>query len=282
MNTVARIAEMQAAADHWRAAGKRIGFVPTMGYLHEGHLSLIRKAHTLSDLVVASIFVNPSQFGPNEDLDSYPRDLERDLALCREHDVEVVFTPDVADMYPEQYSTWVDEEALSRPLCGASRPGHFRGVATVVAKLLLAVKPHVAVFGQKDAQQALVIQRMTRDLNFDTTIAVAPIIRETDGLAMSSRNQYLSADERRRATAIYEGLTRALNAFQNGEPRPDRLAGVVANAIRNAGGTIDYVELRSRFTLEPLERVTEPALLAAAAWFGKTRLIDNVFLDHKE
>ncbi|NOY81682.1 MAG: pantoate--beta-alanine ligase [Kiritimatiellaeota bacterium] len=279
MRIVRTISEMQALSRRWRGAGDPIGFVPTMGYLHEGHLSLVRIARRRASAVVVSIFVNPTQFGPNEDFDSYPRDFERDEALCRREGVRAVFYPDAEEMYPPDYSTWVTEEQLSGPLCGRSRPGHFRGVCTVVTKLFLAVCPDVAVFGQKDAQQALVIQRMVRDLNFPLQVVIGPIVREADGLAMSSRNKHLEAAERRAATAVFKGLQAALEAFRSGERRTDSLVQLVRAPIKASGGRIDYVELVSRERLEPMSpEVTAPALLAAAVFYGKTRLIDNVFL----
>lgn len=278
MMIVRSIAEMQAAAQAWRRAGQRIGLVPTMGYLHAGHLSLVELARRECDVVVLSIFVNPTQFGPREDLARYPRDFERDATRCREAGVDAVFAPEPGEMYAADASTWVTEERLSRPLCGARRPGHFRGVATVVAKLFNAVLPDVAVFGQKDAQQCLVIQRLARDLNFPVTLRIGPIRREADGLAMSSRNVYLSPDERQRALALSRGVRAAEAAFAAGERSGAVLCAVVHDAITAAGGRPDYVELRSRHDLRKLAAVSEPAVLAAAAFFGVTRLLDNSFL----
>jgi len=270
---------MQALSRQWRQAGKTVGFVPTMGFLHEGHLSLIRLAREQTDAVVVSIFVNPTQFGPNEDFEDYPRDFARDEALCRGERCHAVFYPDAGEMYATDFSTWIVEERLSRPLCGRSRPVHFRGVCTVVAKLFLAVTPDVAVFGRKDAQQALVIQRMVRDLNFPVRIALGPIVRETDGLAMSSRNKYLSATERRAATSISRGLAQARDAFRSGERRVDVLLRAVRRPVIESGGRIDYVELVTREDLRPVTATVKvPALLAVAVYYGKTRLIDNVFL----
>mgnify|MGYP001580215962 CR=1 FL=1 len=277
------IADMQRWSRDARRSGIRIGFVPTMGFLHEGHLSLMRRARELTDRVVVSIFVNPTQFGPSEDLERYPRDFERDESLCRELGVDVVFYPSAAEMYAEDSTTWVVEEKLSRPLCGTARPGHFRGVTTVVAKLFNAVLPDVAVFGRKDAQQALVIERMTRDLNFPVDIVTCPVVRENDGLAMSSRNRYLDKDQRRRALSIHCGLDAAAQAFANGEQNAESLVELVKNSIVEAGGTIDYVEVRSCDTLAPFveSRINAPALLAVAAFFGETRLIDNTTLHCK-
>ena len=278
MMIIRSIAEMQAAALAWRRAGRRIGLVPTMGYLHAGHLSLVELARPDCDVVVVSIFVNPTQFGPQEDLAKYPRDFERDAACCREAGVDAIFAPGPGDMYAADFSTWVTEEQLSQPLCGARRPGHFRGVATVVAKLFNAVLPDVAVFGQKDAQQCLVLQRLVRDLNFPVTLRIGPIRREADGLAMSSRNVYLSPDERQRAPAISRGVRTAEAAFAAGERSGAVLCAMVHDAITTAGGRPDYVELRSRQDLRELTAASESAVLAVAAFFGVTRLLDNTFL----
>ena len=271
-------AEMRRQSRAWHRADETVGFVPTMGYLHEGHMSLVREAAKRCARVVVSIFVNPTQFGPNEDLAAYPRDFARDEALCRAAGVDAVFYPVAGEMYAADHSTWVVEESLTRTLCGASRPGHFRGVTTVVAKLFHAVEPEVAVFGRKDAQQALVIERMVRDLDFAVEVVVAPLIREPDGLAMSSRNKYLDADQRQRALAISRGLALAVRKYERGERDAGALCATVADGIRAAGGEIDYVELVSRADLCPAPRAEGPVLLAVAARFGATRLIDNVFL----
>lgn len=279
MITITSIAAMQAQAREWQRAGLCIGFVPTMGYLHEGHLALLDEArrHGAQRLVV-SIFVNPTQFGPKEDFSKYPRDLPRDAALCASRGADVIFTPTVAEMYPADSSTWVVEEALSGPLCGRSRPGHFRGVTTVVSKLFLAVLPDLAVFGQKDAQQVAVIARMVRDLNFPLRLIVAPTHREADGLAMSSRNVYLTAGERARAPAIYRGLLAAQTAFGAGERRRVALESIVRQAVEASGGRVDYVECLHAETLTAHDPVSAPSLLAVAAFYGKTRLIDNLVL----
>jgi len=278
MKIIRTVRDMQEVSDGWRRKGLVVGFVPTMGYLHDGHLSLVRIARRNADRVVVSIFVNPTQFGPNEDFDRYPRDFQRDERLCRQEGVDVVFYPDATEMYPDDFSTWVIEEKLSKPLCGRSRPGHFRGVCTVVTKLFHAVNPHVTVFGQKDGQQALVILRMVRDLNFPIQVIVGPIVREADGLAMSSRNKYLSEDERRRATAIYRGLCKAEEAWKAGERCASVLCDMVVREITESGGRVDYVEAVARDNLQPLETLDRPAMIAAAAWYGSTRLIDNVWL----
>jgi len=279
MIIVRTIGQMQSQSRVWRRSGRRIGLVPTMGFLHEGHASLIRLATKRSDTVVLSIYVNPTQFGPQEDLEAYPRDFERDEALCRDHGVTAVFYPDDTEMYAPSFSTWVVEDSLSLPLCGQSRPTHFRGVTTVVTKLFNAVLPDVAVFGRKDAQQALIIERMVRDLNFPIEIVLGPTVREADGLALSSRNRYLSEAERARAVAIPRGLRRAQELYAAGERAAPVLCSVVSAEIGSAGGHVDYVACVSRSTLAPLGEVAEPALLAVAAFFGCTRLIDNAFLD---
>lgn len=281
MIVLKRIEEMRSWSRQARLDGHRIGFVPTMGYLHQGHLSLVHLARQHADRIVLSIFVNPTQFGPKEDLDRYPRDFKRDETLCRDCGVDVIFYPDVEQMYPADFSSWVVEEALSAPLCGTARPGHFRGVTTIVAKLFNIVQPDVAAFGRKDAQQALVIQRMVRDLDFPIEILVGSIIRESDGLAMSSRNRYLDSEQRRRATSIHHGLQAAKTAFAQGDRNVDSLIRLVRTPIENSGGRIDYIELLRRDTLAPFPNATADAhaLLAVAAFFGATRLIDNAFLD---
>lgn len=272
MKIIRTISEMQECSRKERLEGKRIGVVPTMGYLHDGHLSLVDRARELADFVVVTIFVNPTQFGPFEDLDKYPRDFERDCEQCMAHGVGAIFAPSADDMYYPGHSTWVTEEALTPDLCGSRRPNHFRGVTTVVAKLFNAVLPDVAVFGQKDAQQALVIRRMVRDLNFPIEIVIAPLVREADGLAMSSRNRYLSPEERRRALAI----SRILLGLTPGKVNAD----MIWDGITKAGGRVDYVEVRDADTLGEITADTREILVAVAAYFGSTRLIDNVVLPH--
>ncbi len=273
---VEKVKEMQNLSDSLRCDGKKICFVPTMGYLHEGHLSLMRKGRELGDILVVSIFVNPIQFGPKEDYAVYPRDLERDLRLMEEIPVDVVFYPDVSEMYPEGFQTFVEVEKLSKPLCGRSRPGHFRGVTTVVTKLFNIVKPHVAIFGEKDYQQLKVIERMVKDLNIDVEIVGMPIVREKDGLAMSSRNTYLSEEERKRATSIYKALKKAKEAFISGEKNPRILEDLVRKTIQ---GDVEYAEVVDPETLEKIEdKIQEKALIAVAVRIGKTRLIDNTLL----
>ena len=263
-------AGLQKWAQARRRAGAKIALVPTMGYLHEGHLSLIAKAKAKgADEIVVSVFVNPVQFGPNEDYAAYPRDEKADLAKCRAAGATAVFFPTPANMYLDGHSTYVVEERLSQGLCGARRPGHFRGVCTVVAKLFNLVSPDFAVFGQKDYQQAQVIKRMVRDLNFGIEIVVAPIVREPSGLARSSRNTYLSADERARALAI----SRTLREVKAGRIKTVAAA---AKAIARAGLKVDYVECVDAKTLEPRRRIAKGCCVLAAAYAGKTRLIDNV------
>ncbi len=257
----------------------KVGLVPTMGYLHEGHLSLVRRARAECDYVVVSIFVNPTQFGPKEDLSKYPRDLDRDLGLMEPLGVDLVWMPTAESMYPKGYQTWVEVEAVTRPLEGAMRPGHFRGVTTVVAKLFNEVQPQRAYFGQKDAQQAAVIRQMTRDLNFPIEIVVCPIVREPDGLAMSSRNVYLDAEERKAATVLYRSLNAAKNVYYNGERDAEELRRIMREVIATEPlAQMQYVSCADYDTLEELETVTGKTLLSMAVFLGKTRLIDNIVL----
>jgi len=274
---IENVREMQSEAESLRLAGKRIGFVPTMGYLHEGHLSLVRIARQRSDVVVVSIFVNPTQFGPTEDYDRYPRDLERDLRLAEEAGADIVFHPSVDQMYPQPYYTYVNVEKLTEPLCGASRPGFFRGVTTVVAKLFNIVKPHLAVFGQKDAQQAIVIKQMVRDLNFDVEIVVGPIVREPDGLAMSSRNTYLNPQEREDALVLYRSLQKAKELIDLGERNASNIKREMEKIITSVPTSrIDYVSIVDAQTLDEVENLSGEVLIAVAVWIGKARLIDNL------
>lgn len=271
--------ELQRYALAAHRAGKTVALVPTMGFLHKGHASLIDIARKRGDEVIVSVFVNPTQFGPNEDLDKYPRDFEHDCRLCEEHGATVVFAPQPEAMYAPDRSVWVDETTLSKVLCGKSRPIHFRGVLTVVAKLFHLALPDVAVFGRKDAQQAILIKRMVRDLDFPVEIVLGDLIRDDDGVAMSSRNRYLSDDERRRARAISQAVL-AAHAALEGAPLTAVAPAVteVARKIAAAGGEIDYVEARDAENLEPPSDRTREILLAVAAKFGTTRLIDNCFV----
>ncbi|NLX26589.1 MAG: pantoate--beta-alanine ligase [Lentisphaerae bacterium] len=268
--------EMQECAMGLKRAGKVIGFVPTMGFLHEGHLSLMRIAREQCDVLVVSIFVNPTQFGPNEDLDAYPRDFKRDEALCREAKVDFLFYPEPTNMYADNASVWVEEESLSSVLCGASRPGHFRGVCTVVAKLFNLVQPDLAVFGEKDAQQLRIIERMVRDLNFPVEIVRGPIVRESDGLAMSSRNKYLSPEQRKNAICLRKALDAATRMFRKGEHNVEPIRSVMEEMISAVPEVrIDYIEFVDEQTLCMVNRIDRPVLVAIAVRVGSTRLIDN-------
>lgn len=278
MITVDTVRGVRGASRAARAEGKRVALVPTMGCLHEGHLALVRRARELGDFVVVSIFVNPTQFGPGEDFDRYPRALERDCELLRGEGVDVVFAPPAGEMYPAGFQTTVTVGRLSEPLCGARRPGHFRGVATVVAKLFGAVEPDVAVFGEKDYQQLQVIRRMAADLDLPVVVEGVPTVREPDGLALSSRNAYLSAEERRSALGLSRALARARELVAAGEARPWVLEAAARAVLEDAGLRIDYAELRHPETLEPMESAAPRALLALAAFAGTTRLIDNGIL----
>jgi pantoate--beta-alanine ligase len=257
-----------------------IGLVPTMGALHDGHLSLVRQARARCDVVVVSVFVNPTQFGPAEDFKSYPRDLPRDTELLAPFDVDYVFAPPVEEIYPDGFSTYIQVEGLTDKLEGASRPGHFLGVTTVVGILLNIVQPDMAFFGQKDAQQAIVIKHMVRDLAMNAEIVIGPIVREASGLAMSSRNEYLSAEERQAATVLHRALSQADMAFDEGERETARLTEIVRTMIEKEPlARVDYVSVNDPESLHPLERLDEqPALLSLAAFVGKTRLIDNMVL----
>jgi pantoate--beta-alanine ligase len=279
MRILRTLREMHAQTRHWKAEREVISLVPTMGALHAGHGSLMAEADRRSQQVVVSIFVNPTQFGPGEDYDAYPRTWEADKAYCEEMGVAAIWAPRVVDLYPDGAATWVEETALSQGLEGEHRPGHMRGVTTVVSKLFNAVLPDVAVFGQKDAQQAAVIRRMTRDLCWPIEIVVAPTHREPDGLAMSSRNQYLSADERQAATAIYAGLTAARAACAAGEHDSAALVAIVRTRIVTSGGRPEYIAVNHPDTLAPLTgTLTGRALISLVAYYGKARLLDNIFV----
>ena len=281
MEIISRRKRMSSLARKLRREQNRtIGFVPTMGALHEGHLSLIHEARAMCDIVVVSIFVNPAQFGPSEDFAAYPRDLTRDSALLAEYNVDYVFAPTVEEIYPSGFSTYVSVEGLSKELEGAARPGHFRGVTTVVSILLNTIKPDFVFFGQKDAQQAAVIRQMMRDLAFAAEMVVVPIVREESGLAMSSRNSYLSREERKAAAVLHRALTRARAAYDDGEHNASRLVELVRATIEKEPLTrIDYVSANDPDTLEKLDKIDErPGLISVAVYIGKTRLIDNVVL----
>ena len=270
---------MRAASRAARHAGQRLGFVPTMGALHEGHLSLVRAARASADLVAASIFVNPTQFGPNEDLAKYPRSFERDCQMLEREGVDLLFAPSVEEMYPAGAVTWVTVEELSGKLDGRSRPGHFRGVTTVVAKLFHIVEPDRAFFGQKDAAQVAIIRRMVRDLNLPVEIVVCPIVRETDGLALSSRNAYLDAGQRKQALVLHRSLMRVQHMAEAGERQATALIAAGRQVLGEEPSIrLDYFEIVNPDTLDPLNEVSPGALIAVAAYVGTTRLIDNIVL----
>jgi pantoate--beta-alanine ligase len=283
MKVIRKIKSMQKIADDLRKKGKKIAFVPTMGYLHEGHLSLVRIAKKWGDVVVVSIFVNPTQFGPSEDYNSYPRDEKRDLSLLKKEKVDFVFIPSVEEMYPENYQTYVEVVEMSKYLCGRSRPGHFRGVCTVVTKLFNIVKPHYAVFGEKDYQQLKIIERMTADLNMDVKIIPGPTVRERDGLAMSSRNVYLSEEERKSALSLSKALNEVKKMVEGGERDCEVLIRKAREIIEREPHTrIDYVEIVDPVRLEPIKRIEDKAVIALAVFVGKARLIDNMKLEVKK
>jgi pantoate--beta-alanine ligase len=279
MKILSTIAEMRAASRAVRREGRRLGFVPTMGALHEGHLSLVRAARKQSDVVAASIFVNPTQFGPKEDFSKYPRSFERDCELLRQEGVELLFAPTAEEMYPPGAVTWVTVEGFSEKLDGKSRPGHFRGVTTVVAKLFHAVEPEVAFFGQKDAAQVANLRQMVRDLNFAVEMVICPIVREADGLALSSRNAYLDAEQRRQALVLSRALRQIAAVFERGERNASVLVVEGRNIMAEEPGVrLDYLEIVDPDTLDPVATVSQPVLAAVAAYVGATRLIDNVVL----
>lgn len=283
MVTIEGITQMRGVSRKAREEGKLIALVPTMGFFHEGHLSLIRKARKVGDLVVVSSFVNPSQFGLEEDYGAYPQEPERDRTLAEENGTDVLFSPSVEEMYPQGYSTWVEVEGLTEVLCGRSRPGHFRGVTTVVTKLFHIVQPHYAIFGQKDYQQAQVIKRMADDLNFDLRVLVEPTVREPDGLAMSSRNLYLTPAERKDAVILYRSLLRAQELVQDGERDAVRISDMIRKMIADVErAEIDYVSIVDGENLRPISQLKGKVLIALAVKIGKARLIDNILLSVDE
>ena len=262
-----------------RQLAEPVGFVPTMGYLHEGHLALVRRARAENPSLVVSIFVNPTQFGPQEDFDSYPRDTKRDLSLLEKEGTDVVFMPSVVEMYPEQFNSWIEVGKVTERLEGASRPAHFKGVTTVVAKLFNIIQPTRAYFGQKDAQQAVVIKKMVADLNMNLEIVTTPTVREPDGLAVSSRNTYLNPEERQAAVVLYQALSLAQQLWSQGEKDAQRLRQEMIGLIKKQPlATIDYVSIADAETLDELEKVNPPALVSLAVKIGTTRLIDNIVL----
>jgi pantoate--beta-alanine ligase len=280
MNRIAELLIMQHWAETQRLAGRTIALVPTMGFFHSGHLNLMRQAREIADTVVVSLFVNPLQFGAGEDFEKYPRDLERDRQLAEQVGVDVLFTPRYEDLYPEGFQTYVTVERVTRGLCGASRPEHFRGVSTIVCKLFQLVKPSKAIFGLKDYQQVVTIKQMVRDLDMDLEVIGLPTVREADGLAMSSRNVYLSPEERRSALSLSQSLSAAKKSCREGE----REAGVILAEVtqiltRHPGNRIDYVQIVHPETLADLETIESRGILALAVWVGRTRLIDNCLLE---
>ncbi len=279
MRVVKKIKEMKKIADQLRKEGKIIGFVPTMGYLHEGHLSLVKIAKRKSDVCVVSIFVNPLQFGPKEDYHTYPRNFKRDKKLLTALGVDIIFYPSEKEIYPEPCLTSVQVKKLSEGLCGRVRPGHFEGVATIVTKLFNIVKPHIAVFGQKDYQQAIIIKKMVKDLNFDIKIIIAPTIREKNGLACSSRNIYLNEKERKEATVLYQSLRLAKKMIKEGERNSERIIKEMKKLITTkSSGKIDYIEIVDAKTLAPVKKISGKVCIALAVFFGKARLIDNILV----
>jgi pantoate--beta-alanine ligase len=282
MKIVKTVKEMKEVVRDLKKQGEIIGFVPTMGYLHEGHLALIRESVRKADNTVVSIFVNPTQFGPNEDYERYPRDIERDENLLIEEKVDYLFYPSVKEMYPEGYKTYVEVRELQDKLCGLSRPGHFRGVCTIVLKLFNIVQPDIAFFGQKDAQQAIIIKRMVRDLNLDVEIKVLPIVREKDGLAMSSRNTYLNPEQRKAATVLYKSLQSAKELIEKGERNANTIISKMKELIdAESLAKIDYIEIVDLEELNPIDEIKDKALIALAIYIGRTRLIDNIIVNSK-
>lgn len=276
MRVVERINDVRSTVKEWKSQGLKVGFVPTMGYLHEGHESLIKKASEENDKVVVSIFVNPIQFGPKEDLASYPRDLKRDSEICERAGANLIFHPENEEMYFNDFSTFVDMNGLTNGLCGKSRPIHFRGVCTVVSKLFNIVVPDRAYFGEKDAQQLAVVKRMVRDLNIDVEIVGCPIVREEDGLAKSSRNTYLSEEERAAATILNKSLMLGKEEIQNGQRNSASIIKIIEDSIKSEKlARIDYVEIVDSSSLEKVEEINKSVLVAIAVFIGKTRLIDN-------
>ncbi|MDU2491049.1 MAG: pantoate--beta-alanine ligase [Clostridium celatum] len=276
MRVVEKVNDVRSLVKEWKAKGLKVGFVPTMGYLHEGHESLIRKASEENDRVVVSIFVNPIQFGPKEDLSTYPRDLDRDSKLCERLGADIIFHPENEEMYFKDFSTFVDMSGLTAGLCGKSRPNHFRGVCTVVTKLFNIVSPDRAYFGEKDAQQLAVIKRMVRDLNIDIEIIGCPIVREKDGLAKSSRNTYLSIEERKAATILNKSLMLSKEKIQLGERNSEVIIEIIKEIINSEKlARVDYIEIVDSLSMERVERIEKSVLVAIAVFIGKTRLIDN-------
>jgi pantoate--beta-alanine ligase len=283
MKKITTIREMKAVVRGLKSGGKTIGFVPTMGYLHEGHLNLVRKSTQSADATVVSIFVNPAQFGPKEDFKEYPRDFNRDMELLKREGVDYLFFPDSEEMYPQGYKTYVQVQDLGEKLCGHSRPGHFKGVCTIVLKLFNIVDPDVAFFGQKDAQQAIILRKMVEDLGLDVIIKVSPIIRDEDGLALSTRNEYLNSREREAALALPRSLQEAKRMIEKGERRARNIIKRIEEMIRQEPlAKIDYIEIVDLDELKPIEMIKDEALLALAVFVGKSRIIDNMMVEINE
>lgn len=283
MKVINTVKEVREQVREWKREGLTVGLVPTMGYLHEGHQSLMNRAVAENDKVVVSVFVNPIQFGPGEDLESYPRDFERDAAVCEQAGVDLIFHPEAAEMYHKDFSTFVDMDTLTKGLCGNTRPSHFRGVCTVVSKLFHIVEPDRAYFGQKDAQQLAVIKHMVEDLSFGIEIVGCPIIREADGLAKSSRNTYLNPEERKAALILHQSLQNAEQLITAGEKNAENIRMEIERVLRTEPlAKIDYVEIVDWQTLEPLKTIDRQVLVAIAVYIGKTRLIDNIILNSIE
>jgi pantoate--beta-alanine ligase len=274
MKLISDINDLRNLSRLW-GTGRKVGFVPTMGYLHEGHLSLVAKSNAECDITVVSVFVNPAQFGPQEDLSNYPRDLERDLAMLERYKVDYVFFPTSEMMYPAGYLSWITVEGISGVLCGASRPGHFKGVATIVAKLVNLVNPDYMYMGEKDYQQIVVLETMLRDLNMHTRIIPCPIVREKDGLALSSRNKYLDKNERKKALCLSKSLKLAKDLYSKGETDPNLLTIAMTTVILKAGAKIDYIAFADPNTLQPVPKADDRTRVLLAVYIGKTRLIDN-------
>lgn len=276
MEVISKVNEIRNIVDKWKADDLKVGFVPTMGYLHEGHESLIKKATQENDRVIVSIFVNPMQFGVNEDLGKYPRDLEKDKQLCSKNNVDIIFNPEVEEMYFDDFTTFVDMSVLGEGLCGKSRPTHFRGVCTVVTKLFNIVKPNKAYFGEKDAQQLAIIKRLVRDLNMNIEVIGCPIVRENDGLAKSSRNTYLSKKERSAAVILNKSLNEAREIINKGERNSKVIKDYIVNKINSEPlAKVDYVEIVDSFNMKEVKQIKDKILIAIAVYIGKTRLIDN-------
>lgn len=279
MKILKSITEVRKQINEWKSEGYSVGLVPTMGYLHDGHKSLIEKAHSQNNKVIVSIFVNPIQFGPNEDYDKYPRDIEKDSKLCESAGADIIFNPEVSEMYPEEILTSVKLKNLANGLCGAKRPGHFDGVCTVVSKLFNIVNPTRAYFGEKDAQQLAVIKKMVKDLNFDIEVVSCPIVREVDGLAKSSRNTYLSQDERNSALVLNKSLLEAKKEIEKGETSANKIKDLILSIISSEPvAKVDYVEVVNFNTMKDTEKILNETLIAIAVYIGKTRLIDNIII----